>query len=281
MKTHRCDPSEYAGFTLIELPAVRKRECGAFTLIELLVVIAIIAILAALLVPAVTTAQESARRAFCKNNLHQIGTGVYSFAGDRDGRLPAAKFNPDVNSLNPWQSSEVYRVNGGSSTISAGPFNHGELHAAEIITDGRLFYCPSQANLSEKWSYNYYSSNGNWPSTPNGSGDDNIRTSYNYFPTSATKFESGRGGGRGLILPTDTLDDLDGRKAMGSDLIQNKAISAHEKKGVPGFQVLFGDGHVRIQTEEENPEAFADKYWSSSVGNDPTGWRIIWNLWNP
>ncbi len=63
-----------------------KRE--GFTLIELLVVVAIIAILAAMLLPALSRAREQARRVTCMNNLRQIGLAIIMYANDNDDFLP-------------------------------------------------------------------------------------------------------------------------------------------------------------------------------------------------
>jgi prepilin-type N-terminal cleavage/methylation domain-containing protein/prepilin-type processing-associated H-X9-DG protein len=58
-----------------------------FTLIELLVVIAIIALLAALLLPALSSAKDAGRKAACISNLHQIGIGIHTYAQEGDAQM--------------------------------------------------------------------------------------------------------------------------------------------------------------------------------------------------
>jgi len=81
------------GSVASSLPLSRSpvlRSALAFTLIELLVVIAIVAILAAMLLPALTRAKENAKRTTCINNLRQLYVGLALYVTDNSGFLPSA-----------------------------------------------------------------------------------------------------------------------------------------------------------------------------------------------
>lgn len=220
------------------LPFQPERRRG-FTLIELLVVIAIIAILAALLLPALGRAKQAAKGTGCLSNLRQWGQATHLYASDNDDLLPQdGTPNPGNSSTNVGWYIDLPKA------MSLPRYHDMPWRTNAAIEPGNVVWiCPANKRRSNGNNLFHYCLNAN----VNGTGSGN-QVSLSSLPNPVS-----------LVW----LFDSKNLPAVGS------ASFIHTNVHNRGAQILFLDGHAR---------RFANAaYWNSSpngpITNNP---EIVW-----
>jgi len=198
----------------------------AFTLIELLVVIAIIAILAAMLLPALASAKQKAWTISCVSNLKQIGLGLKMFADDNEERYPQSGGSITWNWADP-----------------ASPTNGWMQQIYSYVQNTNVFHCPGNAQLpvNNRSPFNYF--NGARAAYV-AAGDQRAAVNGRQilFPAAyvlaGDTIDSGQ-----FFLPNDDDKDDYSQNCVGGEVNGTPAVGwqAHNK----GQNILFSDGHAK------------------------------------
>ena len=135
-----------------------RRTSHAFTLIELLVVIAIIAILSAMLLPALSKARDRARTAVCMSQQKQLGTLLAIYAGNSQGRVPPGF----IDNCAHYYGYACENRAGNWARYRGSWMGLAVLYETEVGKNERLLYCPSLVPTG--WGGHDHSSRG-WKTT--------------------------------------------------------------------------------------------------------------------
>ncbi len=213
-------------FNLQNRRNVCPQHTVAFTLIELLVVVAIIAILAAMLLPALSQAREKARQVVCMNNLRQIGLALNMYAQSYDDHLPGFQ-----ESTVPNDCVYNFLQYGSGRWIGL-----GKLYNGGYITQPKVFFCPSRNGRS--YSYN----GGNWPWV----GD--TMTGYNHSSYPYRNVYSTVYGISNLTKGGKLTDSTSSRLTASSDFMYRLMVNGMSH--TQGFNVLYFDCHVIFHPDD-------------------------------
>jgi prepilin-type N-terminal cleavage/methylation domain-containing protein len=256
-----------------------ERKKG-FTLVELLVVIAIIALLMAVLLPALNKAREQARRVVCASNLKQVGIAMTAYTADNDKmpyygetyQSPPPADGHDTGTIHPfvvYRNDQRWNVTGPLI-----PMRLACLYARSYISDPKMFYCPS--NTQVLYQYKTYTrglapnTDGGWGTLPQAgnvaSGNQWVRIGYTYYPIDDTlRGGSGMDPVAGIPVPRYTakrFTQLSKNSPYLTDRIWSKSSISHkagmdtladgtEKVINGGINAVFKDGHVRFVKDEK------------------------------
>jgi prepilin-type N-terminal cleavage/methylation domain-containing protein/prepilin-type processing-associated H-X9-DG protein len=200
----------------------------AFTLVELLVVIGIIAVLAAILLPVMGKARESARRTACLSNLRQVHAIFHMYAMENRDLVPLG-YRRNIKQFN----SMVYSGTSKKFCVFGILYLNGKMNEPEV------FFCPS--NLDPQ---SIMGSEANpWPPDPVGNPDQNVYAGYGCRPEVELNDEfhlyGNLVGTPPAKAPLPKLNNFKS-KAIFADLVAAPArVDLRHQKGV---NVLYGDG---------------------------------------
>src|SRR5215469_17276106 len=250
-----------------------KKTRNGFTLIELLVVIAIIAILAALLLPALSQAKNKAKLSTCQSNFHQVYVGCTIYAGDNgdwypiwlDGSGPPDQATPHPrNKINAAQYTR-YIVQSSPSPNTPVPTgvpsnnnqsavggtweyqNLGFLYDSQLVGDGKELFCPSFANVAGSILTVEAYSTPRFMSTDTTTPSARVRSSIDFNPHADTTSNL-----RLFQKQTDAAHvPGGGHRLFAMDYIGGGGSGGYNPYNFPhypskGWDVLFTDGSIKF-----------------------------------
>ncbi|HEY3932660.1 MAG TPA: prepilin-type N-terminal cleavage/methylation domain-containing protein [Verrucomicrobiae bacterium] len=205
-----------------------KNDARAFTLIELLVVIAIIAILAAMLLPALASAKQKAWTTSCTSNLHQIGLGMRMFADDNN------EYYPESGADIPWNTIDSTT---GKASWSEQIFPY--------TGNTNVFNCPGNVQLAAKLQgpFNYF--NGCRAAYLTAGGFAAVRSTLILFPSAFVLDgdTAGTKGGPVLFDPQDADKDDYTQNCVGG--AADPSLTEYWQIHSGGQNIMFADGHSK------------------------------------